>query len=218
MEFGEVLRRLKREGCNLLVTGEVPVEVSDAATRRLLGAPFEDRRRILAFTNAGVERVSGRLPGGCRPSDRDVTIIEQRDATRSTVAERAGDQGFPVTSVGTDLDDLQEAILAEIEGFADGADGLAPAELRMSVDSLRLLVDEHGVDAVGAFLEPVTASVTEVRGMAHYHMPMRDDAEPVSTLTSPFDARIELRQRDGFAPEQRWHLPGYGLTTEWVGL
>lgn len=218
VEFAEVLRRLKREGCNLLVTGEVPVVVSDAATRRLLGAPFEDRRRVLAFTSAGVERVTARLPGGCRPTDRDVTVIEQRDSTRSVATERAGEQGFAVTDVGPGLDDLETAILDEIAGFAADTDGPLPAELRLSLDSVRLLVDDHGVDAVATFLDSVTSSVADVRGMAHYHMPIADDAEPVAALTPLFDARIELRQRDGFAPEQRWHLPEYGLTTEWVGL
>lgn len=213
-----MLRRLKREGCNLLVTGEVPVAVTDAATRRLLGAPFEERRRILAFTNAGVDRVASRLPGGCRPSDPDVRIIEQRDCTRSTVADRSNDAGFPVTGVGPELADLEAAVREAISAFDGPGDGLSPSELRLSLDSVRLLVDDHGTDAVVGFLGTVTADVTEVGGMAHYHMPMPDDSPAVETLSSLFDARIELRQRDGFAPEQRWHVPAYGMVTEWVGL
>lgn len=216
VEFGEVLQCLKREGCNLLVTGEVPVAVSDAATRRLLGAPFEERRRILAFTNAGMERVTSRLPGGCRPGDRDVTVIEQRDDTRSTAVERAGDGRFPVTGAEPGLDGLETAILDAIERYE--REGLEPAELRLSFDSVRLLVDDHGVDAVHSFLESIGDAVTEARGMAHYHMPIPDDSATVAAFASLFDARIELRQRDGYAPEQRWHVTEYGLTTEWVGL
>jgi hypothetical protein len=33
-----------------------------------------------------------------------------------------------------------------------------------------------------------------------------------------FDARIELRRRDGFAPEQRWHVPEHDARTSWVRL
>lgn len=218
MEFDEVLGRLKREGCNLLVTGEVPVAVSDAATRRLLGAPFEQRCRILAFADAGAERVASRLPGGCRPSDGAVTVIERRDATRSAVAETAGGRGFPVVDVGPDLDAFEAEITGAIEAQDRRAGGLDAAELRLSLDSLGLLVDDHGTEAVARFLESVTAAVASMKGMAHYHLPMSDDDDVVGALTPLFDARIELRQRDGFAPEQRWHLPSHGLTTGWVGL
>lgn len=216
VEFGEVLQRLKQEGCNLLVTGEVPVVVSDAATRRLLGAPFEKRRRILAFTDAGVERVPSRLPGGCRPGDRDVTVIEQTEDTRSTAVERTGGGRFDVTGVGPGLGSLEAAILDAVAAYE--RTGLEPSELRLSLDSVRLLVDDHGVEPVHSFLESVGVAVAEARGMAHYHMPLPDDSPSVDALSCLFDARIELRKRDGFAPEQRWHVTKYGLTTEWVGL
>lgn len=218
VEFDEVLGRLKREGCNLLLTGEVPAEVSDAATRRLLGAPFERRRRVLAFADAAADRVTSRLPGGCRPSDDDVTVIERRGTTRSAAAEPAGDRGFPVVGVGADLSAFESAILDAVEAYDRRDGGLEPAELRLSLDSVGLLVDDHGADAVAGFLESVTATVAGVRGMAHYHLPVPDGADTVGALTPLFDARIELRQRDGFAPEQRWHLPSHGLTTDWVGL
>jgi hypothetical protein len=51
--------------------------------------------------------------------------------------------------------------------------------------------------------------------MAHYHLPVADDAEVVQELSPLFDARVELRQTDGDVPEQRWHVPAYDEATNW---
>lgn len=224
--FQEVLARLKVEGCNLLLTGEVPGEVADVASRRLLGAPSEDRKRLLVFTDASVDRVPARLPGGVGPTDPDVRVVEQAECTRSAAASLtdagpgidAAAPPFPVRSVGEDLAELRTAIGDAVSEFDEATGGLEPAQFRLSVDSVRLLLDEHPPDAVSKFLRTVTALVKGVRGMAHYHLPVPDESGPVASVTSLFDARIELRQRDGMIPEQRWHVPARGQRTNWVRL
>lgn len=211
-----MLGRLKREGCNLLVTGEVPCAVSDAATRRLLGAPYEDRSRVLALTGPKPTRAHRRLPGGCRPGDPDVRVIEFHSHTRSAAATRPA--GTRVERAGPSLVDLQVAIEGAIEEMDARADGLEPAELRFSLDSLRLLVEECGSDDVREFLAAVTAAVEGVAGMGHYHLSVADDADLAGELSPLFDARIELRKRETVGPEQRWHVPRLDLSTNWVGL
>ncbi len=215
--FSEVLQALKREGCNLLVTGAVSGTVTDTATRRLLGAPHEERKRVLALADVALDRVDDRLPGGCRRTDPDVCVVARRNAARSTAAT-SGTTADLDRVVDSDLRTFREAICDAVAGYGEAADGLDPAEFRLSVDSLRLLLDDHDRDEVTRFLRAVTALVSGVNGMAHYHLPVADDADVVSSLSSLFDARIELRQRDGFAPEQRWHVREHDAYTPWVRL
>lgn len=217
VRFPEVLQALKQEGCNLLVTGAVSGEVTDAATRRLLGAPFEDRKRVLALADAALDRVDDRLPGGCRRTNPDVTVVARRNAARSTAATPAAGVDSDRV-VASDLRAFREAICDAVAGYDEAADGLDPAEFRLSVDSLRLLLDDNDRDEVSRFLRAVTALVSGVNGMAHYHLPVADDADVVSSFAPLFDARIELRRREGVTPEQRWHVPEYDAHTAWVRL
>ncbi len=43
--------------------------------------------------------------------------------------------------------------------------------------------------------------------MAHYHLSVPDGATQSRDCRPPFDARIELRQRNGDHPDHRWHVP-----------
>jgi hypothetical protein len=215
--FDEVLAHLKQNGCNLLVTGEVAAEVSDAATRRFMGAPYEDRKRVLALADAATDRVDRRLPGGCGRDDPDVRVVARRNDARSAAATAPGRSAPADRVVESDLRSFREAICDAVAAYDHATDGLDPAQLRLSVDSLRLLLDYADRDEVERFLRGVTALVAGVDGMAHYHLPVADD-DVVAALTPLFDARIELRRRGRFAPEQRWHVPAFDERTDWVRL
>ncbi|WP_135827243.1 DUF7504 family protein [Halorussus ruber] len=219
-EFQEVLKRFKHDGCNLLVTGTVSKDVTVQATRTLLGAPNADRKRVVALANSRRGNVAERLPPGVDSEDSDVWIIDQQTCQRSAPkAARSGDVNFPTVGDDTDaLTHLREEIIAAVDYFQNEDDGLGPSELRLSVSSLGRLAHEHDADAVARFVRSVAAMVQGVRGMAHYHLPRQDDDEMVRRLSPLFDARIELRKRDGLPTEQRWHVPKYEQTTDWVRL
>ena len=219
-EFQEVLKRFKQEGCNLLVTGAVSEDVTVQATRTLLGSPDADRKRIVALGDSRRRNVRERLPPSVAPDDPDVWIIDQ-DATQRSVpkAAKSADVELPTpTDDRTVLNRLREEVIVAIDYFAEANDGLSPSELRLSVSSLDRLAHEQDADAVARFVRSVSAMVRGVRGMAHYHLPRPDDDEVVDRLSSLFDARIELRKRDGLPTEQRWHVPEYEQTTDWVRL
>lgn len=219
-EFQEVLKRFKSDGCNLLVTGAVSEDVTNHATRTLLGAPDADRKRIVALADSRDEDVGERLPPGVDSNGPDVWLVDQHAEQRSVPkAARSDDVELPTADDGKDaLSRLREEIVVAIDYF-DGVDGgLDPAELRLSVSSLDRLVHEHDLTAVVRFARAVSAMVRGVRGMAHYHLPHPDDDEVVDRLSPLFDARIELRKRDGLPTEQRWHVPEYDQTTDWVRL
>lgn len=219
-EFQEVLKRLKIEGCNLLVTGAVSTDVTAQATRTLLGSPDADRKRVVAIADSEGGSVTDRLPSGVEPDGGDVWIIDQQTHQRSVPkAARSSDLQLPDATANEDeLKQLREEIIVAIEYFGEASDDLDPAELRLSVPSLGRLAHEHGVTNVSRFIRGVSAMVHGVHGMAHYHLPRPDDDELVDRLSPLFDARIELRKRDGLPTEQRWHVPEYEQNTGWVRL
>ena len=218
-EFQEVLKRFKQEGCNLLVTGAVSEDVTVQATRTLLGAPDADRKRVVALGDSR-RNVGERLPPGVTPDDPEVWIIDQSAKQRSVPqAVRSADVDLPTDSDDRDvLAQLREEVVVAIDYFEETGDGLAPSELRLSVASLDRLVHESDPDALARFVRSVSAMVRGVRGMAHYHLVRPGDDDLVERLSPLFDARIELRKREGLPTEQRWHVPQYDETIEWVRL
>lgn len=219
-EFQEVLKRFKQDGCNLLVTGAVSEDVTVRATRTLLGSPDADRKRVVALGDSRRGNVDERLPPGVDSDDSTVWIIDQDAKQRSVPkAAESADVELPTQADDRDaLSRLREEVVVAIDYFEETTEGLSPSELRLSVSSLDRLAHEHDPDAVARFVRSVSAMVRGVHGMAHYHLPRPDDDEVVDRLSSLFDARIELRKRDGLPAEQRWHVPEYEQTTDWVRL
>jgi hypothetical protein len=219
-EFQEVLKRFKHDGCNLLVTGVVSKDVTVQATRTLLGAPNAERKRVVALADSRRGNVTERLPTGVDSDDSDVWIIDQQTCQRSVPkAARGGDVDFPTAGDDRDsLTHLREEVIVAIDYFQNANEKLDPSELRLSVSSLGRLAHEHDSDTVAQFVRSVSAMVRGVRGMAHYHLARPDDTDIVDRLSPLFDARIELRKRDGLPTEQRWHVPKHEQTTDWVRL
>ncbi|SIR32053.1 hypothetical protein SAMN05421858_2239 [Haladaptatus litoreus] len=218
--FSNLLAELKTGGCNLLVTGQVSERVSARATRTLLGDPAADRKRIVALTDSTTRHVEPCLPTGVRLDSSDVWVIDQRNGERSTpTSASVSDVELPTRQDGqNELWNLAEEIVLAIGFFDTTTDGLEPAGLRLSVDSLSFLAEQHSRTEFECFLRMLTAIIRGVRAMGHYHLPIADDDPLVTELSPLFDARIELRQRDGLVPEQRWHVPTYERSTNWVRL
>ncbi|WP_224447934.1 DUF7504 family protein [Haloprofundus salilacus] len=206
------LMRLKERGCNLLVTGAVSESVTARATQRLLGSPVEERKRLVTLTDTPTSAVDSRLPIGVSADDADVRVIERQRVERSAAeAVERGDGGGDA-----ELRRLEGEISRAIASLDDGS-GFGPAELRLSVDSIGALLETYDAHRIREFLQRVCDTVEDSNGMGHYHLPLSDDSRRVQQLESVFDARIELRQREPFGPEQRWHVPGYG-TTGWIQI
>lgn len=215
--FGEVLSGLKRRGCNLLVTGETSERVVARATRRLMGDPAEPRKRVLAFAGAADRHVDDCLPAGVDRDDPDVWVAEQRASTRSVPAATTGLAPPAAAGPDGDLGRLHRELVRAVDFFDEGGD-LAPAELRLGVDSLDVLVEAYDRLSVKGFVRSTTELARGVDGLAHYHLQLSDDAPLVEELDPLFDARIELRRLESSPAEHRWHVPEHGLTTPWLRL
>jgi hypothetical protein len=199
----ERLPQFKRRGCNLLVTGAVSESTANRATRRLLGSPDLERRRVLVRTDDAP--VADLLPAAVDSRSPTVTVIDSRDS--QPAAPPAADTG-PLAPLGT-------AVVDAADAFGGGALGCVGGEFRLSVTSLSQLLDDHGVGAVERFLQRVTAAVTRVRGLGHYRYagPRAElSTLPVDRL---FDGVVELRDRA--TPEHRLSL-ARTASTDWVEL
>jgi len=218
--FAQALSALKRRGSSVLVVGKGRDCTQLDACRRLLGdAAAGPRHRILVSTEEGID-IDQRLPAnepGSGPGS--VTLVDRAIKTRSAAATQ------PTSSIGSvstklvegdGLAPLGEAV-ADAIAAVETEGPLAPAELRVCIDSLAPLLDEHDESDVFGFLHALGGEIRRVNAMGHVHLPVEYDADPVTTLAPAFDAVIELRVEDD-ASEQRWHLQDEDITTDWLTL
>lgn len=209
--FTRSLASLKREGSNLLVVGAGSDEAHGELCTRLLGDTVGDRRRAFVSTERG-----GCVPAEYRRGDAERLSYEL--ATRSAAAAASPSSGPDLPSATVrDLSSLGEAIARTIDEIDTEVGGLAPAQFRLCLDSLRPLLEEHTEKQLFRFLHAVANDVRAADGMAHYHLPLAYDTSTVRTLEPLFDAVIEVRDgEDG--PQQRWHLTEDAVETDWLPL
>ncbi|WP_435095183.1 DUF7504 family protein [Halarchaeum sp. P4] len=206
--FTETLRRYKRDGCSILVTGAAGASATARATRKLLGSPAERRVRLLALTDPAFDDPSTLLPGGVDTDDEALRVLDYRDTARTAVlADRPGDG-----CADTDIERLPD-VAADTAERATTADEGA---FRAGLVSLDPLIDARGVDETANLAATVGTTVSDAQGMFHAHLRVPDDDALVAEFAPLFDARIELRRRRGHVPEQRWHLPEE--TSPWLEL
>ncbi|MFC6835867.1 DUF7504 family protein [Halomarina ordinaria] len=220
--FAQALAGLKRRGSSLLVVGATCGRSHLSACRRLLGEDDEGPRRRVVVLTDGVANLDDRVPETGQGDDT-LTVFDRRPATRSAAAATVPSEGLPTT-----LGALERDVVDAIETFDRAAEGLAPAELRVCVDSLRPLVEGYDEADVESFVEGITAATVEHGGMCHVHLPVGRDSETVERLEPYFAATIELRElhvprtladdSPHVTTEQRWHLHDEELSTDWLPL
>lgn len=223
------LRRLKCEGCNLLVIGEGPGRLFARASAQMLGGGEARRYRALAVIERSAASARQRLPDDTGSKSDSATVVTRIQPARSTAAEesetddeydraRTDPSAVPerrvesetLAALGTELEEA-------IETFDARADGLKPAQLRLCVDSLAPLIDDYDEAELRAFLHRVTDRVRKYDGMAHYVLAEPYESEVVQRLEPAFDAVVELQPSDGDAPgRERWHLPDEDVTMPWL--
>jgi len=214
--FAQALESLKREGSTILVVGAGVSDAHEAICHRLLGAEASDQRhRLVVSAPDATYRGEGCV---CERPDQSTRLIEHDhpvtapspgpEGNDHDQTPRGGDH--PVGSFGAD-------IVEAVRDLEESAGGLEPSELRVCVDSIVALLSEYETEAVFKLVHLTSTSVKQVRGMAHYHLPLERDHEAVHLLEPLFDAVVEVRIREGH-PQQRWHLRDQQTTSEWLEL
>jgi hypothetical protein len=206
--FSQELSALKREGSNILLVGDETDATHVCACRRLLGNASDDpRHRLLVFTEEydACERLSDGVGDSAR------VIFQQVDgpSDHSCLEESVVHSRL--------LSALGKEIIASVDEFEEGSDGLDPAELRICVDSLAPLLDEHAPENVFRLLHMVTSRVRQASGMGHFHLNVDRDDDAVHLLEPLFDAIVEVRT-DGETTEHRWHLRDREVSSGWIDL
>lgn len=220
-QFTETLSRLKRTGASVLVVGSVRPHQQRDVCRRLLGqATVQPRRRVLVSTTGD----SHQFDADINASDT-LKLVSYATQARSTAATDTSPdtiesdapslEASPTTT--TTLADLGIAISSAIEELETEADGLAPAELRVGIDSLVPLLEEYGAERVFKFVHLTNGRTRDTDGMIHYHLPMDRDSDVVSVLAPLFDIIIELREQNGDFQE-RWSINDGDQSSGWISI
>lgn len=217
--FTAELSQLKRRGANVLVVGSVRANHRRDVCRRLLGWTSDrPRRRVLVSTTSDD---TAHPVGGDDWRTRTVTYTAHaRSATASESSQNATAPVAPATgnsSTATTLTDIGIAISSAIEEFETDADGLAPAELRVGIDSLVPLLEEYETERVFKFVHLTSGRTRDADGMIHYHLPMERDSDVAAILEPLFDLVVELRDRNDRLQE-RWSIRDGDHTTGWISL
>ena len=200
-DFAQTLATLKREGSNILLVGTETAEAHAELCDRLSGEPEDGSRYRLFVTDK-------REPTGAEASGDAVRTIAYSglELTATGDAELSGR-----TPLGT----LGIEVIEAVNAFEDDADGLEPSQLRVCIDSLVPLLEEHSAEKVFRLLHMTTSRVANVQGMGHYHLPLERDHEAVHLFEPLFDAVVEIRADDD-AYEQRWELRDGETSTDWL--
>lgn len=218
--FARTLPTLKRDGSTVLVVDEDATAAHKTACRQLCG--FGDpadgggdgdelaggRSRYRVFVTDRTDRDShGPSPNG---TVRWIEYATAGNGEASVEDRHPTDDGDPLEALGIEIIETIDELDAE-------AGGLAPAELRVCVDSPAPLLRECGDERAFRFLHATTAAIGRVNGMGHVHLPLARGHEAVTLLEPLFDAVVELRERAG-RYEQRWRLRDRRTGTEWLSL
>lgn len=218
--FARTLDTLKREGSNVLLVGANASEAHEAACQRLCG-PHEvsttqdqqhqhQRRHEHEHEHRYHLFVTGRSEQSVGPADPDGAVerVERIRYVGEAADSHADGHASPEALASEIIDTISELDTA--------ANGFEPSELRVCVDSLVRLLQDHDAETVFRLLHITTSGVEHVNGMGHYHLTLDRDHEAVTLLEPLFDAVVELRSSDG-SHEQRWHLRDQG-STDWVTI
>lgn len=210
--FAQALGKLKREGSNILLVGDAAVSSHESACRRLLGdASADSRYRLIVVTGRS----------GCTTATPAVDTDDEK--TRYVVRAPSGDDavewGYPEAAATETslLGALGSDVVAAIDDFESHASGLEPSELRVCVDSIGDILDEHASENIFRLLHVMTTRIRQVSGMGHFHLPVDRDHEAVHLFEPLFDAVVEIRSTDG-DPEHRWHLRDTRTSSDWLEL
>ena len=208
---------LKRRGSALLVVGSVPNELYSRASRQMLGAPTESRRRLVVLNESA--SLDTRLHTSIRRSPEWTRVIRYRTHERSAAATSGGSpiQSAYERHVNGGLGRLGAEISEDIEDFDSLANGMSPAELRVAFDTLPSLLVNYDREEVFRFLHVMTSHVRAQKGMVHVWSPGDRDDDVNRMLAPLFDAIVEL-DVDGPNARQRWHLRDIGVSSGWFPL
>ncbi|WP_435158149.1 DUF7504 family protein [Haladaptatus sp. DFWS20] len=211
------LGRLKRTGGNILLTGNVPEDVLDQVSGQLLGEQSLNRTPVIAQYGKDAEVAQMRLSQVDSPLDHAHILTYRADARSATQLQASQPSQIAISYVTGTFEEFQVAIQDKISDLQNQQNGFDPAELRFCFDSLRLLIEETGIETTKEFISKTVKTVDSVNGLGHYIHSGTFDSDSVQAVKSKFDVVIELRANTN-GLEQRLHLHGTNHTTQWFPI
>jgi hypothetical protein len=215
----EALSELKHRGCTVLVTGRAPEAAFDEVSANFLGRPPERRSRVFGLLDRDVARARKHLRTAGPGNEPAIVVDAMADAPRTAAAADASLRERPVVVRRTDysLSGFETELGRAIDDVRRLHGPFEPAQLRVCVDSLRPLAERYDVDALRGFLESLSATIVDARGIGHFVFPGGHANPSVRSLGSAFDVVVELRNENDHV-EQRWRFREYDVASPWIRL
>ena len=227
--FAQALESLKQEGANILLVGPGAKAAHERVCCRLLGE-LSDQPRYRLIVTASETTYRGHSCTAAEtgpethvleidpPADGESSAAtDSTDPTAENRCETAAEEMHLTHAPDVSLSALGSAVFDAVSEIDAGCGGLEAAELRVCVDSLVPFLNEYQTEAVFRLLHMTTASVKQVSGIGHFHLPLDVDHDAVNLLEPLFDATVEVRIRDG-GYEQRWCLRDSNGPSEWLEI
>lgn len=213
----EALSELKNRGCTVLISGCAPEAAFDEISASFLGRPPERRSRVFGLLDRDVDRARTRLRNAGPGNDPAIVVDAMADAPRTATAADADLTGRPYVVRRTDysLSGFETELARAIEDVRRLHGPFEPAQLRVCVDSLRPLAERYDADALREFLESLSATIVDARGMGHFVFPDAYADSSLGSLDPAFDVVVELRNENEHV-EQQWRFRDRDISTPWM--
>ena len=206
-ELNAALYRLKRDGCTVLVGGDVPELVQRVFSRRVMGEPGVYRLRILALLGRTPDPDDW-FPGlvTARSNDSHLVDLQDYDRNMAAVAPQV-EEPLPARNAEHVAGTVEESV----EGFLRDRYPL-PEELRL------VAAPGHGQLASTRTIHELVEVLADIEGVTYLVLPERSPRTIDDNVLEQVDAFVMVRPRYPGEPEHRWIIFEEGIETGWLPL
>ena len=206
-ELNAALYRLKREGCTVLVGGDVPELVQRLFSQRVMGESDVYRLRILTLLGRTPDPDDW-FPGSVTARSKDSHLVDLQDADRNMAAVAPQiEESLPTR----DGEGVAETVEKSVDGFLRDRYPL-PEELRL------VAAPGHGQLTSTKTIHGLVEVLAEIGGLTYLMVPEWSPRTIDESVLEHVDAFVMVRPRDPGAPEHQWIIFEEKIETGWLPL
>ena len=206
-KLNAALFRLKRDGCTVLVGGDVPELVQRVFSRRVMGEPGAHRLRILTLLGRTPDPDDW-FPSSITVQSKHSHLVDLQDADRNMAAVAPQiEESLPTR----DAESVAETVEQSVEGFLRDRYPL-PEELRL------VAAPGHGQLASTKTIHELVEVLAEIEGVTYLVLPERSPRTIDEGVLEHVDAFVMVRPRYPGEPEHRWTIFEEEIETGWLPL
>ena len=206
-ELNAALYRLKRDGCTVLVGGDVPELIQRLFSQRVMGESGAYRLRVLALLGRTPDPDDW-FPGSTTARSKDSHLVDLQDADRNMAAVAPQVEDSLPTR---DAEGVVETVEKSVDDFLRNRYPL-PEELRL------VAAPGHGQLADTKTIHELVEVLADIEGMTYLVVPEWSPRTIDDEVLEHVDAFVMVRPQDPGEPDHRWIIFEEGIETGWLPL